>query len=83
MLSNIEMLEMIIIIRCWTVEFIIDDFEDGDGTIQITTKVGTMIAMRVINYETINHAIKDSFGRVKHIVMAVCGDIEREHTYDH
>ena len=83
MISDIEMIEMITIIRRWTVEFIVDDLEDGDGTIQVTTKVGTMIAMRVINYETINHAIKDSFGRVKHIVMAVCGDIERERTYDH
>jgi len=70
--------EMIIIIRRWTVKFIYD--ERKDGSVQTTIKPGRMIAERLLDYNTMDDAIVYAFERTKRIVMAVCGDIERERT---
>lgn len=70
--------EMIIIIRRWTVKFFVDEW--ANGSVKITIKFGQMIAERPLDYDTMDSAIEDSFNRTKFIVMAVCGDIEREST---
>lgn len=69
--------EMIAIIECWTVNFTIEMWEDLSGGVEITIKLGTRIAERIINYQTLDAAILESFDKTRHLVMAVCGDIER------
>lgn len=68
--------EMIIIIRRWTVKFFVDEW--ANGSVKITIKFGQMIEERPLDYDTMDSAIEDSFKRTKLIVMAVCGDIERD-----
>lgn len=73
--------EMIIIIRRWTVHFFMNEWEVGVG-VRVNLKLGAKIAHRIINYQTMDDAIRESFYKTRNIVMAVCGDIERSRPKD-